>query len=98
MSDEHRYTLVVVDEYVTLEVVCPYRPSDESRPCWPHGEDGEPDPAPRLDCTYESWVDGIGRDVLHGEWRFDLPAEWEWSAWDGPRLRPVPEPSEGESA
>lgn len=74
-EDAHEITLELSQGFVSLTCKCPYARDDRSRPCWPHhdewnealgGEESVPDTDEFTDCTYESWIDNEGIDLVVG--------------------------------
>lgn len=56
---------------------CPYPHDDQTRPCWPHDDDGEPMDAPQPDCTWVGWVEAVGMECM-GTFEFEAPVVAEW--------------------
>lgn len=76
----HKMTVHVDDGDLYLGIECPFDAADQSRPCWPHREDGIPEAAPQPECVYASWVDNLASDeLLSGEWSVTVDCDWEWN-------------------
>jgi hypothetical protein len=48
---------------------CPFDADDESRPCWPNHENGEPytaEAGARFGCNYDSWWGEDGAEMVVG--------------------------------
>lgn len=58
---KHTIKVSVSSGTVSADMICPYGPGDETRPCWPHeGEDGEGPPLKWADgaevgCNWKNW-------------------------------------------
>ena len=83
MDSEHKVTLTVSETWgVEWSFTCGYDMDDEARPCWPHTEDGErasAEYAALSGCTYQSWWDNEGTEMIHTgpTLSFPLTATWE---------------------
>lgn len=66
-----------------LSTICPWDPSNESRPCWPYFETGEKypvDEAVEIGCVYTDWVDEVGIESFKGpKISMELPMFAEWT-------------------
>lgn len=77
--DLHRFILTIKDDAPHIVVVCPYNRDDDTRPCWARDERGHLDDAAADECSYVSWVEEVGWEMVAGNRRFDLDgARWDW--------------------
>lgn len=55
---------------LNIKTICPWDPSNKSRPCWPHFEDGSgpypEDEAIEIGCVYTDWIDEGGIEAFLG--------------------------------
>lgn len=81
---QHLAKIEVDDHGALVSIECGYDKADASRPCWPHSEEGTPDPAPQTICTWEQWADEAGIEAF-ASWRVSgIPVSCEWTGWDSP--------------
>ena len=79
---------LVIEEGVYPFIDCPFDPADQSRPCWPHTEFGEPFSAEKGTsdgCVYKDWVENEGIEAFTGklELSFALAAaDWRGDHFD----------------
>jgi hypothetical protein len=79
MDDRHVFNIKCDGGWFWLEIQCPYDKTDETRPCWPHEEDGSLIPAPQADCNYIEWNDNQAiEETLHGERTFPVSVYVVW--------------------
>lgn len=82
-APSHRVRLVI-DQGAYPHIECPYDPADESRPCWPHDESGEPlsvEQATKDGCVYVDWLDNDGIDAFANP--ITLTFELASATWSG---------------
>lgn len=77
---EHHLVATFEEGQVYWDVRCPYDLAESSRPCWPHQENGEPEPVERSNfCNYREWVENSECIEIHGE----LVLRINHVVWDG---------------
>jgi hypothetical protein len=55
--------------------------TDETRPCWPHEEDGSLMPAPQPACNYQEWNENQSlEETIHGQVSIPLNVEVKWDS------------------
>lgn len=84
----HKLTLNIDDGGETWTLSCPYNRTDVSRPCWPHNEDGTPSTSTSVNnfiCTWVTWFDECGTDVVTSLPETSWPVTVEWVG-DGPQF------------
>lgn len=91
----HRVRLVI-DQGVYPFVECPFDAADESRPCWPHDESGEPlsaEQGAKDGCVYVDWMENDGIDCFSNSVTvtFELAAAvWSGDGFDFEFGDPMP--------
>lgn len=66
-APRHIVTLLLEEGSVYPTISCPHDPADETRPCWPHHENGErfsPEMGARDGCVYRDWLEEVGGEAL----------------------------------
>lgn len=86
-GDEPQHTVVMTADRRSgpmWDLYCPFENTDETRPCWPSDETGEPDPTEMgvaTGCVYAQWWGEMSTELIFG-----MPAT-EWpvvsSDWTG---------------
>jgi len=81
---EHSLVMAAHERWgITWELRCPFDVADESRPCWPHYENGEPftakEAAP-IGCNWGEWFGEMDVEMVT-----EMPeTSWPVTAhWDG---------------
>lgn len=76
---QHTVTVRFEDGWVTTQMTCPFDLADQSRPCWPVTDHGEPEDPPQEFCNWKEWFDSSGGPESMREAHVaTVPVEAEW--------------------